>query len=165
MTEGTRTFTCPHVDKYKTYSWQSQRFSDKFNTEYEYCNCQICKNSIYTGLCRIVVVSETQLNWDNIPSAKEQYMSKEQLAVSRSLKSLHAKEGNGLSLKEFARRLIREGNELAKDWFANKSGVANDVRSDKNKARAFAERSATKLAKRSKKKNGSTAVVTPTKTK
>jgi len=163
-----RKTTCLHADVFKNFRWESQKFSDRFNTEYEYCDCRICKNSIYTGLCRIVdVVSEDNLNWD-IPSAKEQNMSKDKLSVSRSLKSRHAKEGNGMSLKEFARRLVREDNESAKDWFANKAGLLNAERSDKNKTRVSSEKSATKLAKRSKKKgssNVSVAAATPAITK
>lgn len=151
-----RKATCLHPDLFKSFRWESQKFSDRFNTEYEYCDCRICKNSIYTGQYRIVeAVSPNNLNWD-IPSAKEQNMSKDKLSVSRSLKTRHTKEGNGLSLKEFARRLVREDNEHAKDWFANKAGLLNEERSDKNKARVSLEKSATKLSKRSKKKGGAT---------
>lgn len=154
MSLDSRQITCPHIDKFKTFRWESQKFSDKFNTEYEYCDCRICKNSIYTGVFRMVVVLENNLNRDIIPSAKEQNMSKDKLSVGSALKSLHAKDGNGLSLKQFARKLAADGNEMAKDWFSNKAGLLNEERSEKNSLRVTAERTATKSAKRSSKKGG-----------
>lgn len=141
---------CLHADAFKNYNWKSQRFSDLFNTEYEYCDCRICKNSIYTGQFRMVAIAGSN-NSNSILNTKEQNMSKEKVSVSQSLKTRHAKEGKGLSLKEFARRLSNDGDKIAQDWFANKSGMANDSRSDKNKLRVGAEKTATRSAKKSKK--------------
>jgi len=53
-----------------------------------------------------------------------------------------------LSLKAFARQLVKDGNTIAQDWFANKRGVKNAARSDKNLQRIAAERQATKASKR-----------------
>jgi len=57
-------------------------------------------------------------------------------------------EGGRGSLKQFARRLLKEGDTVAKEWFANKRGAKNQVRSDKSIQRIAAERTATKAAKR-----------------
>jgi len=84
-------------------------------------------------------------------------MSKDKVSVSRTIKSLHAKNGSGLSLKEFVRRLVREGNDLAQNWLDNKAGVCNASRSESNKTRVAAERAATKSAKRKSKKTGGAA--------
>lgn len=54
-----------------------------------------------------------------------------------------------LSLKTFARKLLAAGDSLAGDWFAHKSGVLNETRSDKNKARVQLESTATKSSRRS----------------
>lgn len=41
-------------------------------------------------------------------------------------------KGGAPSLKQFARTLAREGNEVAKEWLANKLGAQNESRSDAN---------------------------------
>lgn len=156
MADIVRKVTCAHADTFHSIRWNKEKFSDRFDTEYEYCYCRICNTSTYTGQYRMVEVSvENKLNREQTPSAKEQYMNKDKLSVSRALKALHAKNDEGLSLKEFARRLARTGNELANDWFANKNGVCDAARSDKNKVRVTSEKVATKSARRSKKKGGS----------
>jgi hypothetical protein len=149
---------CVHPDKYKNIVWTIQKFSDKFDNEFKYHVCQICNSSEYTGEYRFV---EKQLN-RIIPSAKEQYMSKEKLSVSASLKSRFAKEGKDMSLKQFARMLAVNGDQTAIDWFANKLGACNEARSDKNKKRVELEKSSTKSARRSKKKGGGATVATAT---
>lgn len=149
---------CIHPDKYKSIVWTVQKFSDKFDNEFKYHVCQICNSSEYTGEYRFV---EKQLN-RIIPSAKEQYMSKEKLSVSASLKSRFAKEGKDMSLKQFARMLAVKGDQTAIDWFANKLGACNEARSDQNRKRVELERSATKSAKRSKKKGGAAPAATAT---
>lgn len=58
--------------------------------------------------------------------------------------------GKRLSLRAFARKLVAEGDQVAKDWFAHKAGSLNQARSEKNVARIQLEKSATKLAKKSK---------------
>jgi hypothetical protein len=64
------------------------------------------------------------------------------------LKARWRKEGRGMSLKKFARKLVSEGDQLAKDWLEVKSGALNDSRSDKNKQRISAEKQASKQASR-----------------
>ena len=54
------------------------------------------------------------------------------------------------SLKRYAKQLASAGNQVAKDWFANKDGLLNEERSDKNKTRISLEKAATKQAKRKK---------------
>lgn len=71
-----------------------------------------------------------------------------------SIKARHRAEGRGLSLKVFARKLAKDGDEVAEQWFANKLGAANQSRSDKNIAAASASSTATKAAKRKKKGDG-----------
>lgn len=151
---------CPHAPEFKSLRWEREKFSDRFNTEYQYCDCRICKTSIYTGKFRMIEMSTPHLNRDHFPSAKEQIMSKDKASVSRTIKSLHAKNGNGLSLKEFARRLVRDDNELAHSWFDNKAGACDASRSEGNKTRVAAERTATKSAKRKSKKSGGAAAPT-----
>lgn len=68
--------------------------------------------------------------------------------AGEAIKHLWHKEGQGLSLKTFARKLEAEGNQSAKDWFACKKGALNQSRSDKNRARVEVEKAATKSAKR-----------------
>lgn len=69
-----------------------------------------------------------------------------------TMRQLWHAANSGLSLKKFARQLVKEGNQTAKEWFANKRGAKNAKRSDKAIARIAAERSATKMAKMGKKK-------------
>ena len=57
-----------------------------------------------------------------------------------------------MSLKAFARQLVKDENADAKDWFDSKAGALEVGRSEKNKTRVTLEASATKLAKKAKKK-------------
>ncbi len=61
------------------------------------------------------------------------------------------------SLKAFARKLLKEGHEVAQEWFGNKRGAKNQKRSDAN-IKAARETSAASMAARkarsSKKKGG-----------
>lgn len=141
--------TCACADVYKTLRWESEKVSERFNAEYQYCDCSNCNKSVYAGICRMA----DKLNQNKRLSAKEQknMSSKDKLTVSKAIKSLHAKNGKGLSLKEFARRLVRDGNELAKDWFANKGGATVEARSKLKEERITAEKAATKSAKKSSK--------------
>lgn len=59
-----------------------------------------------------------------------------------------------LSLKAFARKLAKEGDPVAKEWFAHKKGSANQKRSEKNATEAKLAGAATKTAKRKKKAEG-----------
>lgn len=52
------------------------------------------------------------------------------------------------SLKRWAKQQAAAGNQLAKDWFANKAGAKNEVRSDKNIKRIYEEKIASKAARR-----------------
>lgn len=58
--------------------------------------------------------------------------------------------GPRVSLKRFARELLKAGDPVAKAWFANKLGAKNEKRSEKNQARVNLEKQATKAAKRKK---------------
>ena len=71
--------------------------------------------------------------------------------ASLLLKQRHSSEGGGVSLKLFARKLAKDGDEVAKEWLANKLGGSAKARSDKNVALAKTSGSATKAAKRKKK--------------
>lgn len=70
------------------------------------------------------------------------------------LKSLHAKSGRGLSLKTFINDEIAAGNPDGKQWLLDKQGAFNAARSDNSVKRISVEKSATKLAKKSKGKAG-----------
>ena len=61
---------------------------------------------------------------------------------------------NAPSLKAFARTLLKEGNQVAKDWFAHKGGSENAQRTEKNAARVQLERQASKNARRKTGKGG-----------
>jgi hypothetical protein len=67
--------------------------------------------------------------------------------VQKDLGTLSA----GNTLKRFAKRLLKDGDPVAKDWFAHKAGGANAKRTDKNVQRVMAERTASHAAKRKKK--------------
>lgn len=54
------------------------------------------------------------------------------------------------SLKQYARTLLKAGDALAKEWFANKRGAKNEKRSDKNQGRINLEKQASKAARRKK---------------
>ena len=53
-----------------------------------------------------------------------------------------------LSLKAFARGLVKQGDQTAVDWFEHKGGSLNEKRNDKNNARVILERMASKAARR-----------------
>lgn len=59
-------------------------------------------------------------------------------------------EAGGGSLKQFARRLLKEGDSIAKEWFANKGCALNQKRSDTN-IKAAKETSMANKAARTKK--------------
>lgn len=62
-------------------------------------------------------------------------------------------EAHGGSLKQFARKLLKEGDATAKEWFANKRGAKNQKRTDANIKAATEARQATRAAKQKKKGN------------
>lgn len=152
MKDMIRLDTCTHASAHKSFSWREESFTDNIHAVYEYCFCSKCNDHKYTGVYKFVT---NDLNRNN-PSAKEQENTmsdtNDTLSVSRRIKALHAKEKSKLSLKQFARTLEKAGNKLAQDWFNNKRGMLNEQRSEKNRARVSLEKSATKLARRSKKK-------------
>jgi hypothetical protein len=88
-------------------------------------------------------------------------------SVSKVIKSRFAKEGKGLSLKEFARRLAKAGDVSAQTWFDNKHGACNQDRYEKTQTRITAERIASRNARRKSKKGGgaATPATAPPKTK
>lgn len=73
-------------------------------------------------------------------------------SASLTLKTRYASEGRGISLKQFARKLAKEGDAVAKEWFANKSGAKNQKRTDSNINTAKAAGAATKMERRKAKK-------------
>lgn len=62
-----------------------------------------------------------------------------------------AAEAGGGSLKQFARRLLKAGDPIAQEWFANKRGALNAKRTDAN-IKAAKETSMASKAARTKKK-------------
>jgi hypothetical protein len=67
------------------------------------------------------------------------------------VKARYSKSGKHVSLKQFARGLVKAGDQDATDWFAAKAGALDLSRSDKNKTRVALEKSMTKAAKSKKK--------------
>lgn len=68
--------------------------------------------------------------------------------VSVTLKRLWKAEGNGLSLKQFARLRKKSGDAVAKRWFENRSGKHDAKRSEKNAGLAKLVSEATKLSRK-----------------
>ena len=58
--------------------------------------------------------------------------------------------GPKVSLKKFARELLKAGDPVAKAWFANKGGAQNQKRTEKNVSRISLEKQASKAARRKK---------------
>lgn len=58
--------------------------------------------------------------------------------------------GPRVSLKKFARELLKAGDPVAKAWFANKRGAQNAKRLEKNASRITLEKQASKAARRKK---------------
>lgn len=58
--------------------------------------------------------------------------------------------GPKVSLKRFARELLKAGDPVAKEWFANKTGAKNQKRTEKNVSRISLEKQASKAARRKK---------------
>lgn len=56
--------------------------------------------------------------------------------------------GGAPSLKRFARELLKAGDAVAKEWFANKRGAKNQKRTEKNQARVNLEKQSSKAARR-----------------
>lgn len=65
------------------------------------------------------------------------------------------------SLKQYARTLLKAGDALAKEWFANKTGAKNQKRTDKNVARISQEKTASKTARSKKAKGKQNKAETP----
>lgn len=76
------------------------------------------------------------------------------------LKQLYAESGRGLSLKTFVRDQAKAGNVDAKTWLDNKKGLNEQARTKESVARILLQKSATKLAKKSKGKAGKGAGAT-----
>jgi len=70
------------------------------------------------------------------------------------LKRLHDESGRGLSLKTFVRDQAKSGNADAQAWLDNKKGLNQMTRTKESVARILLQKSATKLAKKSKGKSG-----------
>lgn len=67
---------------------------------------------------------------------------------------------DALSLKQFARKLAKSGDENAKAWFANKAGEKNQERSEKNAQLARTCAGATKMGRKKSKSGSGKAKVT-----
>lgn len=78
------------------------------------------------------------------------------------LKRLHAESGRGLSMKTFVRDQAKAGNVDAQTWMDNKKGLNEMQRTKDSVARILLQKSATKLAKKSKGKAGKSAATTAT---
>lgn len=63
--------------------------------------------------------------------------------------------GPKVSLKRFARELLKAGDPVAKAWFANKGGAQNAKRTEKNQSRISLEKQASKAARRKKSQKNS----------
>lgn len=61
-----------------------------------------------------------------------------------------ANPGPRVSLKRFARELLKAGDAVAKEWFGNKRGAKNQKRTEKNASRITLEKQASKAARRKK---------------
>jgi len=87
--------------------------------------------------------------------------------LSTQLKSRWKKAASKLSLKEFARKLLKDNDSMVKDWFSHKSATWNHAakaaRLKLKGARIAAEKNSTKLARRKSKGGGgkSSATTTP----
>lgn len=68
------------------------------------------------------------------------------------VKARHTKSGKHVSLKQFARGLVKAGDQDATDWLAAKAGALNLSQSDKNKQLTAAVKAATKMSRTKSKK-------------
>lgn len=75
--------------------------------------------------------------------------------VSVVLKRLWSKSESKLSLKQWARKLVKDGDQMAKDWFSHKKGslekVAQKLRLEKKGGLISLQKTATKAARRKSK--------------
>ena len=94
---------CDHIDR--EYTWEEEQFSNTYKIEYRFFICKKCGIKEYDHTYKFVKISKQE---DVGP------------AVSKSLKARYAKDGYGLSLKEFIRYLVASGDEEAKLWWKKK---------------------------------------------
>lgn len=73
-----------------------------------------------------------------------------------TIKQLWASSDSHLSLRQFARTQVREGNPVARAWFGNKAGARNAPRSEAN-IKAAREAAAATHTERRKPKKGNKA--------
>lgn len=69
-------------------------------------------------------------------------------------KRLWVRKGGAPSLKQFARQLLKDGDPIAKEWFANKRGAKNQKPSDANIKAAKEAAMASKAARKKSKGGG-----------
>ena len=85
----------------------------------------------------------------------------EKRAVGKSLKARWKKSLSKLSLKQFARKLLKDDDVMVQQWFAHKSPTwhqeAKDLRLKNKGARISMEKNATKMARRKIKGGGSSS--------
>jgi hypothetical protein len=76
-------------------------------------------------------------------------------SAAQTIKKLWHASGQNISLKGFARQLLKSDNkeqaQVSKEWTGNKHGAKNAKRSESNQIRVRAEASATKLGRKAKK--------------
>lgn len=72
-------------------------------------------------------------------------------SMSKKVKKAWTASKSNLSLKEFARKLVADGETWVENWFLNKKGACKASRKPENVTRANMERSATKAARTKKK--------------
>lgn len=69
-----------------------------------------------------------------------------------AIRQLWHAANSGLSLKQFARKLLKGGDEsqalVAREWFGNKAGSKNANRSDTNQKAAIEARAKSKAARK-----------------
>ena len=75
-------------------------------------------------------------------------MSEVKVTPGQQLKARWHKEGQGMSLKQFARKLVAEGDKVAETWFEHKKGILNKGRTDTKKALITQQKLASKNARR-----------------
>ena len=75
-------------------------------------------------------------------------MSEVKGTAGQQLKARWHQEGQGMSLKQFARKLVAEGDKVAQTWFDHKKGLYNKGRTDAKKGLIALQKQASKNARR-----------------
>jgi hypothetical protein len=101
-------------------------------------------------------MSDVEVGTENVEKSRGSRGEIGTASAGQTVKQLWTASKSGISLKTFARQLLKSGSpeqvQLVKDWRAHKKGSLNEKRSEKNAQRVAAERLATKSAKKATKK-------------